>query len=273
MNYESWRISFQSSEQAARAAFESFSSECKKSQHLEDEISKLKGELSTVNSSYQYELHVSKFRGEIIQALSAVLDIAENLIKKLTRDTSEIKEEHDRLKGLEPELPPRPPSDEGLPRYGLRWNGPKEPLSAPLDDGYWTPWHLADVVRQELDRLKNQNKELQKERDELSGRYHLVMHERDELTEENENLIRDNRRVRELAIDARRKLKTAKQELDQLRASFVEAQSLLNEHLIEWEKDSGEWDEFNWVNRVSILLDANRSIIAEHDAESTPRSM
>lgn len=98
MNYESWRISFQSSEQAARTAFESFSSEFKKSQLLEDEIKK--------------------------------------------------------LKGLEPELPPYPPSGEGLPRYCLRWNGPTEPLSTPFDDGYWTPWHLADVVRQERDQLK-----------------------------------------------------------------------------------------------------------------------
>lgn len=47
------------------------------------------------------------------------------------------------LRGLQPAPPPRPPEGEGLPRYGLRWNGPGQPLSVPMDDGYWTPWHLA----------------------------------------------------------------------------------------------------------------------------------
>ncbi len=51
-----------------------------------------------------------------------------------------------RLKGLEPELPPYPPEGHGLPRYGLRWKGPEHPLAVPMDDGYWTPHHLA--VRQ-----------------------------------------------------------------------------------------------------------------------------
>lgn len=51
-----------------------------------------------------------------------------------------------RLRGLTPEFPPRPPDGEGLPRYGLRWNGPTKPLAVPLADGYWTPWHLADAA-------------------------------------------------------------------------------------------------------------------------------
>ena len=51
-----------------------------------------------------------------------------------------------RLRGLEPELPPYPPEGHGLPRYGLRWGGPDSPLPIPMDDGYWTPYHLA--VRQ-----------------------------------------------------------------------------------------------------------------------------
>lgn len=48
-----------------------------------------------------------------------------------------------RLRGLTPELPPYPPEGHGLPRYGLRWNGPEQPLAVPMDDGYWTPYHLA----------------------------------------------------------------------------------------------------------------------------------
>jgi hypothetical protein len=51
-----------------------------------------------------------------------------------------------------PELPPRPQAiDNGgckidvydLPRYGLSWNGPDTPVSTPMPNGYWTPFHLA----------------------------------------------------------------------------------------------------------------------------------
>ncbi len=52
--------------------------------------------------------------------------------------------EINRLRGLKPQLPPRPPDGSGLPRYGLRHNGPGETLATPMEDGYWTPWHLAD---------------------------------------------------------------------------------------------------------------------------------
>lgn len=48
---------------------------------------------------------------------------------------------------LKPELPPYPhgtPVHQGeLPRYGLKWNGPDQPLAVPMADGYWTPWHIA----------------------------------------------------------------------------------------------------------------------------------
>ena len=56
----------------------------------------------------------------------------------------------ERLRGVTPEVPPRPTEGNGLPRYGLRWNGPHEPVSVPMDDGYWTPWHLADLLRAQL---------------------------------------------------------------------------------------------------------------------------
>ena len=61
--------------------------------------------------------------------------------------------EIEELKGLRPAWPPRPPNGEGLPRYGLRWNGPQQPLAVPMVDGYWTPWHLADQLRQDRDAL------------------------------------------------------------------------------------------------------------------------
>ena len=47
-----------------------------------------------------------------------------------------------------------------LPRYGLRWNGPTDPVSVPMDDGYWTPWHLAQAQIQQA-RIKAED-----ERDE-----------------------------------------------------------------------------------------------------------
>lgn len=57
--------------------------------------------------------------------------------------------EIDRLKGLRPAAPPRPPEGESLPRYGLRWNGPQQPVAVPMADGYWAPWHLADQIQAE----------------------------------------------------------------------------------------------------------------------------
>jgi hypothetical protein len=72
-------------------------------------------------------------------------------VETLTRERDEARAEVERLKGLTPELLPYPPIGSGMPRYGLRWSGPEAPLSVPMDDGYWTPWHMAQA---EVDRLK-----------------------------------------------------------------------------------------------------------------------
>ncbi len=38
-----------------------------------------------------------------------------------------------------------------LVRYGIRWNGPREPIAdSTLPGGYWTPWHIAQA---EISRL------------------------------------------------------------------------------------------------------------------------
>jgi hypothetical protein len=71
----------------------------------------------------------------------------------LLREIDQLKAENKRLSGLKPEAPLRPPGGNSLPRYGLRWNGPQQPIAVPMDDGYWTPWHLADRLREDRDGL------------------------------------------------------------------------------------------------------------------------
>ncbi|CAM3899265.1 hypothetical protein CCOS865_02167 [Pseudomonas reidholzensis] len=73
--------------------------------------------------------------------------------RELAAGVKSLLAEIEELKGLRPEWPPRPPNGEGLPRYGLRWNGPQQPLAVPMVDGYWTPWHLAERLREERDGL------------------------------------------------------------------------------------------------------------------------
>jgi hypothetical protein len=38
---------------------------------------------------------------------------------------------------------PVPPDE--LIRYGVLWRGPIEPTCEPMEDGYWTPWHIAQA--------------------------------------------------------------------------------------------------------------------------------
>lgn len=70
--------------------------------------------------------------------------------------------EVDQLRGIQPAFPPRPPEGEGLPRYGLRWNGPQQPLAVLMADGYWTPWHLADQIKTENEALRKVAAELRR---------------------------------------------------------------------------------------------------------------
>jgi hypothetical protein len=69
--------------------------------------------------------------------------LALDTIDALAAANQQLQAECELLRGLKPEAPPYPPEGEGLPRYGIRWNGPGVPLGVPMDDGYWTPWHLA----------------------------------------------------------------------------------------------------------------------------------
>jgi hypothetical protein len=75
-------------------------------------------------------------------------------------ERDQLKSEVERLNGLQPSLPPRPPEGYGLPRFGLRWNGPSNPLAVSMGDGYWTPWHLADQFKVENEQLREANDKL-----------------------------------------------------------------------------------------------------------------
>ena len=76
---------------------------------------------------------------DITEQLTHESRIALAAAAEITRLRAEV----EALRGITPELPPRPPDGGGLPRYGLRHNGQSMPMSVPMADGYWTPYHLA----------------------------------------------------------------------------------------------------------------------------------
>lgn len=82
-------------------------------------------------------------KNEILDPESDCIDLHPRFAQQQAQ-IEQLQAECETLRGLTPEAPPRPPEGEGLPRFGLRWNGPRQPLSVPMDDGYWTPWHLAN---------------------------------------------------------------------------------------------------------------------------------
>ena len=84
-----------------------------------------------------------------VEVLRAEVKAAEDLLLAERRKTEAAEARIAELEGLRPELPYPPflgaPMPEGMPRYGLRYNGPTEPLAVPMPDGYWTPWHVANA--------------------------------------------------------------------------------------------------------------------------------
>tara|TARA_B100002019_G_C21262543_1_gene597587 strand:- start:1012 stop:1302 length:291 start_codon:yes stop_codon:yes gene_type:complete len=68
------------------------------------------------------------------------------LIDGITQLINNLEKENDELKGIKPGFFPKKLSTTGLPRFGIRWNGDKQPIATPFDDGYWTPFHIADEI-------------------------------------------------------------------------------------------------------------------------------
>jgi hypothetical protein len=89
---------------------------------------------------------------ELQHRRSLVAPLAQSI--GIVRENAELKAENARLRGIKPKMPPFPPNGSGLPRYGLRWNGPEQPLATPMEDGYWTPWHLADHYKARCERME-----------------------------------------------------------------------------------------------------------------------
>ncbi len=81
----------------------------------------------------------------------ALADLAAVLLDRSKDDEiARLRAQVEALQGLRPEIPQRPPHSNdsryqhpALKRYGLRWNGPGQPVSVPMEDGYWTPFHAA----------------------------------------------------------------------------------------------------------------------------------
>lgn len=76
--------------------------------------------------------------------------LASMQVTYLRERLDEAEAERDQLRGIRPELPPRPPEGTWGMRYGIRWNGPSVPLAVPMEDGYWTPWHIANEALEQM---------------------------------------------------------------------------------------------------------------------------
>lgn len=71
-------------------------------------------------------------------------EVYEKQNTELRQQLQELQATVEQLKGIKPDIL------DGfnlvgakLPRYGIRWNGPSEPIAVAMPDGYWTPHHVA----------------------------------------------------------------------------------------------------------------------------------
>jgi hypothetical protein len=57
---------------------------------------------------------------------------------------------------------------DSLERWGIEWNGLESPTAVPMDNGLWTPWHIAT---EEITRLTAENARLRKNISHCQGRF------------------------------------------------------------------------------------------------------
>ena len=65
-----------------------------------------------------------------------------------TNQIRALKQVIEKLKGIKPEKLTRIITVQAgkLPRYGIRWTSPTDPIALRMDDGYWTPYHIAQIL-------------------------------------------------------------------------------------------------------------------------------
>ncbi len=130
--------------------------------HIGEAINKLKKEASDATArqrmtearALNYSLQADEARREIERLRVEAFD--PDAVRALQDERDALKRDVERLQGIKPELPPRDGRGEGLPRYGLRWNGPDQPVATPMDDGFWVPWHLAKAAEMERTEWKRE---------------------------------------------------------------------------------------------------------------------
>lgn len=68
-----------------------------------------------------------------------------------------------------------------LQRYGIEWTGPKTPICVAKDDGYWTPWHVANAelaaLRAELESAHTAQRHAEKELAQYMAWYAMAEHQ------------------------------------------------------------------------------------------------
>lgn len=61
--------------------------------------------------------------------------------------------------------------DDNFVRYGLLWQGPETPVSVPMPDGYWTPWHVAQLRIERLQRERDEARAVLRQEADYCQRY------------------------------------------------------------------------------------------------------
>ena len=155
----------------------------------------------------------------------------------------------------QPVLPPRPPTGAGMPRYGLQQNGP-----APMDDGHWTSWHLANS---EVERLQARVSELESQ---LKSQGNAAKMGMDAATKDaiwrEENAKRLLAESNPAAIESERKMNAElTEEIGHLEDSLISQGQMLREivNITKGPPDANSWhsthDAVESVERLKAISD------------------